>query len=303
MRWPAIAQEAGNEQAMLAVDWFEDISELLDACYARTAQAFTDSLLRAETAPGTTLDKVAAFLVAALEARRERGSLLSFRRGRDLPEAFQRRLHERDQMVRTRLKRLLSKGRRDGSLALRNLDSACELILASLQVADVAVDGPEQRMWDGELVELLLASLAEPHPPETQLRKSVGSASGACVCGAVRYEVDGPVEVMTHCQCSMCRRHRGAASATFVTVPLARFRWVSGEDSVSTYQSSTHGGRAFCSKCGSAMPVAEPDTGVVFCPAGSLEGDPGERSQSHQFAGSQASWHTMSDALREHEEV
>jgi len=38
------------------------------------------------------------------------------------------------------------------------------LILASLQAPDVAVDGPEQRMWDSELVELLLAALSEPHP-------------------------------------------------------------------------------------------------------------------------------------------
>jgi len=70
----------------------------VDACYSRTAQAFADSLLRGETAPGTALDQVAAFLVCALEMRRERGSLLSFRRGRDLPEAQQRRLNEMDRM-------------------------------------------------------------------------------------------------------------------------------------------------------------------------------------------------------------
>jgi len=79
---------------------------------------------------------------------------------------LQRRLHERDMMVRTRLKRLLEQGRKDGSLARRNPDSACELILASLMVPDVAVTGPEQQIWDSELVELLLAALAEPHPAE-----------------------------------------------------------------------------------------------------------------------------------------
>src|SRR3569833_4080781 len=116
--------------------------------------------------------------------------------------ALQRRLHEWDQMVRARLKRLLTRGRRDGSLALRNLDSACELILASLQVPDVAVDGPEQRMRDSELVELLLASLSAPHPPEVA-RKSVDVAKGSCLCGTVQYEIDGLCEVMSHCGCSM----------------------------------------------------------------------------------------------------
>jgi hypothetical protein len=304
MRWSGIAYEAGNEQAVLAASWFEDSSALIDECYARTAQAFAEALLRGETAPGSALDKVAAFLVAALELRRERGSLLSFRRGRDLPNALQRRLHEWDQMVRTRLKRLLTKGRRDGSLALRNLDSACELILASLMVPDVAVDGPEQRMWDSELVELLLAALSEPHPPEGAPRKSVSVAKGSCLCGTVKYELDGPFEVMSHCHCSMCRKHHGAAFATFVTVPLSSFRWVAGEDALSTYQSSAYGKRTFCSKCGSVMPVVEADTGIAFCPAGNLDGELGIQPQSHRFVGSKASsWHTITDDLPQHEEV
>jgi hypothetical protein len=298
MHGSAIACEAGNEHAALASDWFEDTNALIDECYARTAQAFADSLLRAETAPGTAIDKIATFLVAALEARRVRGSLLSFRRGRDLPQPLQRRLHERDMMVRTRLKRLLAKGRRDGSLALRNLDSACELILASLQTSDVAVHGPEQRMWDSELVELLLAALAEPHPPEAQVAKSLAVAHGACLCGTVRYELDGPFEVMSHCQCSMCRKNHGATFATFVTVPVARFRWISGEDAISTYQSSPYGKRNFCSRCGSVTPVAEPDTGVVFCPAGHLDGELGNAPQSQRFTGQRTA-----GELTQHEEV
>ena len=303
MRWSGIACEVGNEQAAQAASWFEDSDALIDECYARTGQALSAALLRGETAPGTALDKVAAFLVAALELRRERGSLLSFRRGRDLPIALQRRLHEWDEMVRTRLKRLLTKGRRDGSLALRNLDSACELILASLMVPDVAAEGPEQIMWDSELVELLLAALSEPHPPEGLSRKSVAVAKGSCLCGSVQYELDGQFEVMSHCHCSMCRKHHGAAFATFVTVPLHGFRWISGEDVLSTYQSSAYGKRTFCSKCGSVMPVVEPDTGVVFCPAGNLDGQLGIQPQSHGFVGSKASWHPIADALPQHEEV
>lgn len=289
MQWAAIAHEAGNEQAVLAAEWLEDLSVLIGECYARTAQAFAEALLRGETAPGTALDKVAAFLVAALELRRERGSLLSFRRGCDLPNTLQRRLHEWDQMVRARLKRLLTGGRRDGSLALRNLDSACELILASLTVPDVAVDGPEQRMWDSELIELLLAALSEPHPPEGRTRESVASAQGSCLCGTVRYEVEGTFEVMSHCQCSMCRRHHGAAFATFVTMPLSAFRWVAGEEALSTYRSSAYGKRTFCSKCGSVMPVVEPDTGIVFCPAGNLDGEVGIHPQVRRFIGSRSS--------------
>src|SRR3569833_3411313 len=114
MRWAAIAYEAGNSQAVIASQWFEDLTALIDECYSRSSQGLSDSLLRAETAPGTALDKLAAFLVAALEIRRARGVFLSFRRGADLPQPSQRRLHEHDTTVRMRLKRLLNKARRDG---------------------------------------------------------------------------------------------------------------------------------------------------------------------------------------------
>ena len=165
LSWDIIAAELGTDRDCSPGDWFESEWELIHACYASTAQALNDSLLRAETAPGTALDRVAVFLVTALEFRRDLGTLLSFRRGRNLPDPLQRRLHEWDRMVRTRLKRLLALGRRDGSLALRNPDSVCELLLASLLVADIAATGAEQRMWDSELTELLLAAIAEPEPP------------------------------------------------------------------------------------------------------------------------------------------
>jgi hypothetical protein len=164
-------------------------------------------------------------------------------------------------------------------------------------VPDVAAEGPEQIMWDSELVELLLAALSEPHPPEGLPGKSVTVAKGSCLCGSVQYELDGPFEVMSHCHCSMCRKHHGAAFATFLTVPLHGFRWITGEDLLSTFQSSAYGKRTFCSKCGSVMPVVEPDTGVAFCPAGNLDGELGIQPQGHRFVGSKASFHTITDAV------
>ncbi len=130
-----------------------------------------DSLLRAETAPGTALDKIAAFLVSAFEARRERGPLFNFQPVEGIPPVELKRLLERDLMTRTRLKRLLLKGQRDGSLALRSPDTACAFIFASLQATVDIASGPEQQIWDAELIELLLAALAEPHRPDNVLRR------------------------------------------------------------------------------------------------------------------------------------
>ena len=61
---------------------------------------------------------------------------------------------------------------------------------------------------------------------------------GGCLCGEVRYAVDGEIGQVSHCHCSMCRRIHGAAFGTYGAVPKENFRWVSGADSVKTYPSS-----------------------------------------------------------------
>ncbi|HEY6483125.1 MAG TPA: GFA family protein [Steroidobacteraceae bacterium] len=268
LRWAAVVYEAGNAQAVLACEWFEDLSELIDECYARSARGLNEALLCAETAPGTAIDQVAAFLVCALEMRRARGVFLSFRRGTDLPSPLQRRLHEHDSSVRMRLKRLLNKGRRDGSLALRNPDSAVELLLGALQVPTVVVEGAEQRMWDSELVELLLAALAEPHPAESEPMHTAALIHGTCLCGVVRYAVEGSFELLSHCRCPLCRAHRGTTMPSLIAVPASGFRWLAGAESIATFHSSQHGERAFCTRCGAALPVADATTGLVLCPGG-----------------------------------
>lgn len=273
MQWSSIAHDAGHPGVEEVSRWFSDMPSLVDECYSRTAEGLEQSLLRGETAPGTALEKLAAFLVAALEVRRERGSFLSFRRGDDMPAATRRRIRECDMMIRTRLKRMLIKGQHDGSLALRNPDSACELILASLQSPSISDGGAQQQMWDGELVEMLLAALSEPHTPTTTTRRDIPNAAGSCLCGTVRYEFDGPFEVMAHCHCSMCSKQQGTFFEALVAAPIGSFRWLSGESAVSTFKSSASGKRCFCSKCGSAVPMVDNDAGLVMCPAGGLEGD------------------------------
>jgi hypothetical protein len=137
-------------------------------------RALNESLLCAETAPGTALDKVAAFLVAALEARRERGESLALIADHELSLVERKRLREDDMMVRARLKRLLINGQREGSIARRQIDSACAMILACLRAPPVSHSRLEQQTWDAELVELLLAAVAEPHPPEASAQRPVG---------------------------------------------------------------------------------------------------------------------------------
>ena len=127
-------------------------------------------------------------------------------------------------------------------------------------------------------------------------------ATGRCLCGAVRYEVNvAPVATM-HCHCSMCRKHHGVAFVTWTIVPTAGFRFTSGRDHVASYASSAHFHRSFCRICGSVAPEQTPSGQNVVIPAGNLEGDLDLEPQLHIFVGSKADWFSITDSLPQHAE-
>ncbi len=123
---------------------------------------------------------------------------------------------------------------------------------------------------------------------------------GSCFCGTVRYQASGPFDSMISCHCSMCRKHHGAAFATYVATPLDGFRWVQGEDALLRYQSSPHSARNSCSVCGSTVPTVLEAHALAVLPAGALEGELGIRPQAHIFVGSKAPWYTITDDLPQH---
>ena len=44
--------------------------------------------------------------------------------------------------------------------------------------------------------------------------------SGGCLCGKVRYEASETPGWVGHCHCRLCRRHTGAAFATWLWWPV-----------------------------------------------------------------------------------
>jgi hypothetical protein len=126
------------------------------------------------------------------------------------------------------------------------------------------------------------------------------SIEGACLCGAVRYEIVGQFLDAGNCHCSMCRKAHGAAFATYANVDPAEFRWTSGEEIVSYFECSPNASRMFCRVCGSTLGGTE-DGRVDSVTLGTVEGDPGIRPRSHIFVGSKAAWHEISDALPQFE--
>jgi len=123
---------------------------------------------------------------------------------------------------------------------------------------------------------------------------------GSCQCGAVRFEID-KVLALTHCHCTTCRKLSGAAFATYAHVKPKYFRFLSGEDDVSLYESSPGSFRRRCKTCGCPTPGKAPYLETLSIPAGLLDDDPGVRPSLHVFVASCAPWWTITDDLPQYE--
>jgi hypothetical protein len=74
---------------------------------------------------------------------------------------------------------------------------------------------------------------------------------GGCLCGAVRYTVEGEPIDSGICHCETCRRTGSAPRLPFVGVWSAGFRFTRGEPV--DYASSPGVIRSFCGRCGSPL--------------------------------------------------
>ena len=72
--------------------------------------------------------------------------------------------------------------------------------------------------------------------------------TGGCHCGRVRFEVRAAAHLeVTDCNCSICSK----LAYLHLIVPRSRFRLLSGEDALTTYQFNTGTAKhLFCSVCG-----------------------------------------------------
>ena len=117
--------------------------------------------------------------------------------------------------------------------------------------------------------------------------------SGTCLCGVVRYEVDGEFERFYLCHCEHCRKDTGSAHAANLFSSQATLRWIAGQDKVSFFNlPSTRHSRSFCSICGSALPTAQVEGKLLVVPAGSLDTGIPNTPDAHIFMSSKAGWDT-----------
>ena len=119
--------------------------------------------------------------------------------------------------------------------------------------------------------------MATPAEPGT----SGVHATGSCLCGAVRYEVRGPLRDVVDCHCAMCRKFHGhvgaytaAAKAALHLAEARGLKW---------FQSSASARRGFCAECGSSLFWESSAKDYISIAAGTLDGPTGLKTVLHIY--------------------
>lgn len=126
---------------------------------------------------------------------------------------------------------------------------------------------------------------------------------GQCLCGAIAYEIEGPLGLVINCHCSRCRRWHGAAFRTRARIAKKNFKWLRGEKLLSIYAEAHQSTKTFCSICGSNLiSLYENYPEDIGIPLGGLDQDPGSQPAMNIFVGSKSPWYHICDGLPQYDE-
>jgi len=125
--------------------------------------------------------------------------------------------------------------------------------------------------------------------------------SGECFCGEISYEITGILRDARSCHCSRCRKAFSSQASAYALVEPKDFKWLSGEDQLTSYIGEHGFGLQFCKKCGSTLCGVFKGTvhGVTL---GCVNGDPGVEVGRHIYVGSKASWEVIPEGVTVYEE-
>jgi hypothetical protein len=102
----------------------------------------------------------------------------------------------------------------------------------------------------------------------------------------------------------MCRKAHGAAFRTRATVRVEHFRFKTGEELLTYYESSSGEYRSFCRVCGSNLVTKFNRHPHVYGFAlGTLDTDPEVKPVRHVFTRYKAPWYEITDGLPQTEDV
>jgi hypothetical protein len=78
-------------------------------------------------------------------------------------------------------------------------------------------------------------------------------ASGACLCGALRFHAPLPPLWVAHCHCTLCQKNAGSAFVTWAGFEEQAVQIDDSNNTLKWYSATEKAYRGFCSKCASTV--------------------------------------------------
>jgi hypothetical protein len=124
------------------------------------------------------------------------------------------------------------------------------------------------------------------------------TATGRCLCGAVRFEVSGPLVGVTLCHCVECRRWHGHVCA-MTAAHQDRLRFVTNQGLrwIDSPESDAHARRGFCVECGSSLFWDAPDRDTISISAGTLDPPTGLRVEDQMYVADASDYYEVDPTL------
>lgn len=115
--------------------------------------------------------------------------------------------------------------------------------------------------------------------------------TGSCLCGAVKFEITGPIRPVIACHCLQCRKQTGTYMSA--TATKDEYFKLSEQRGLKWYRSSPEARRGFCGECGSVLFWKGEGRDYVAIAAGSIDGDLGVPLEGHIFCESAGDYYEI----------
>lgn len=125
---------------------------------------------------------------------------------------------------------------------------------------------------------------------------------GSCLCGAVRFTVQGELAPPSACHCTRCRKHTGHFEAG-TDAPRSAIT-ITGEDKVTWYKSSDGKvRRGFCAICGSSLFFDIVRVDRLGISMGVFDTPTQTALTMHIFVGDKGDYYDIADGLPQHRTI
>lgn len=129
---------------------------------------------------------------------------------------------------------------------------------------------------------------------------SPARATGSCLCGAVRYEVSGPLRDVIECHCEMCRKTHGHIGA-YTAAPKSALTMIETRG-LKWYASSEKARRGFCKECGGTLFYDPLQKDHISIAAGTLDPPTGLKTTLQIYVAHRGDYYEIDPAIRQRDD-